>query len=105
MSGSDREITIKLTSNDDQSFVVNYSVIRVSEFVKSAIDIEDNEDDLNDRELELTIPNLRSKMLAKIIEFSILYSENPMSHIPKVKQNKKYTRVLGNWESKKVELF
>lgn len=72
--------TIHLVSQEGESFDVPISVAKMSELVKTMID-DDNDDD---EAQEIPLPNVKSSILAKVIEFSQHYVSEPMYEIEKV---------------------
>ena len=71
---------VKLTSQDGDAFDVSFDVARLSVVVKGILD-EDTEED-EDREIPL--PNVKSAVLARVIEFAKRHVAEPMSEIEKV---------------------
>lgn len=75
------EKTVKLTSQDGESFDVTISVAKLSVVVKNILD-EDQDDDDDDKEIPL--PNVKSTILAKVIEFAQHHGVEAMTEIEKV---------------------
>ena len=72
--------TVHLVSQEGESFDVPLSVGKMSELVKTMID-----DDQGDEEAqEIPLPNVKSPILAKVIEFAQHYRIEPMNEIEKV---------------------
>jgi S-phase kinase-associated protein 1 len=74
------ERSVHLVSQEGESFDVTLSVARLSELVKTMIDEEFSEDEAQ----EIPLPNVKSAILAKVIEFAQHYREDPMHEIEKV---------------------
>jgi S-phase kinase-associated protein 1 len=73
--------SVKLTSQDGESFDVPSSVAKISMVVKNILD-EDQDDDDDDKEIPL--PNVKTAILTKVIEFARHFSLEPMTEIEKV---------------------
>ncbi len=78
--------TVHLVSQEGESFDVLMNVAKMSELVKTMIDEEQDEEEAQ----EIPLPNVKSGILAKIIEFMQHYRSDPMNEIEKV------TRLLFN---------
>uniref|UniRef100_A0A6V3BV71 SKP1-like protein n=1 Tax=Heterosigma akashiwo TaxID=2829 RepID=A0A6V3BV71_HETAK len=72
--------SITLVTSDGESFRISKAVARVSELVKNMM--EDADETMQTQE-EIRLPNLKGKVLAKVIEFCNLQVEEPMAEIPK----------------------
>lgn len=72
--------TVHLVSQEGESFDVPLSVARMSELVKTMIDEEQDEDEAQ----EIPLPNVKSNILAKVIEFAQHYRGETMNEIEKV---------------------
>ena len=75
--------TVHLVSQEGESFDVALSVGKMSELVKTMID----EDQDADEAQEIPLPNVKSAILAKVIEFAQHYKIDPMNEIEKVCDN------------------
>lgn len=73
--------TVHLVSQEGESFDVSISVAKMSELVKTMID-DDNDDD---EAQEIPLPNVKSSILARVIDFSKHYVSEPMYEIEKVR--------------------
>lgn len=80
MAETDDNRTIHLVSQEGECFDVPLSVGRMSELVKTMID----EDQTEEEAQEIPLPNVKSAILAKVIEFTKHYKEEPMNEIEKV---------------------
>jgi S-phase kinase-associated protein 1 len=66
---------------EGESFNVPISVANMSELVKTMIADDQDEDDVQ----EIPLPNVKSSILAKAIEFMQHYEMEPMREIEKVR--------------------
>lgn len=86
--------TVHLVSQEGESFDVPLSVAKMSELVKTMID-EDQDDE---EAQEIPLPNVKSAILAKVIEFAQHYASEPMYEIEKVSfRNKIYDISFRSW--------
>lgn len=76
----DETRTIHLVSQEGESFDVPLTVGKMSELVKTMIDDDQEEDEAQ----EIPLPNVKSAILAKVIEFAQHYKTEPMNEIEKV---------------------
>ena len=72
--------TVHLVSQEGESFDVPLSVGKMSELVKTMIDDEQDDEEAQ----EIPLPNVKSAILAKVIEFAQHYKTEPMNEIEKV---------------------
>jgi S-phase kinase-associated protein 1 len=72
--------TVHLVSQEGESFDVSLKVATYSELVKTMI--ADDQDD--DEAQEIPLPNVKTAILAKVIEFCQHYETEPMTEIEKV---------------------
>ena len=72
--------TVHLISQEGESFDVALDVAKMSELAKSMIDEEQDENEAQ----EIPLPNVKSSILAKVIEFCQHHKANPMEEIEKV---------------------
>jgi hypothetical protein len=72
--------TVHLVSQEGESFDVPLNVAKMSELVKTMVD-EDQDDE---EAQEIPLPNVKSSILAKVIEFIKHYKVDPMYEIEKV---------------------
>jgi S-phase kinase-associated protein 1 len=78
--GVEENRTVHLVSQEGELFDVPLHVAKMSELVKTMID-EDQDDE---EAQEIPLPNVKSSILAKVIEFSQHYKVEPMHEIEKV---------------------
>jgi S-phase kinase-associated protein 1 len=72
--------TVHLVSQEGESFDVPLSVAKTSELVKTMVDEEQEDEEAQ----EIPLPNVKSSILAKVIEFSHHYRIETMNEIEKV---------------------
>lgn len=75
--------TVHLVSQEGESFDVPLSVAKMSELVKTMIDEDIDEEEAQ----EIPLPNVKSSILAKVIEFATHYGVEQMTEIEKVIRN------------------
>ncbi len=75
--------TVHLISQEGESFDVALDVAKMSELAKSMIDDDQDENEAQ----EIPLPNVKSSILAKVIEFCQQHKTNPMEEIEKVSEN------------------
>ena len=72
--------TVHLVSSEGESFDVVLSTAKMSELVKTMID----EDADAEEAQEIPLPNVKSQILAMVIEFIRHHTQDPMTDIEKV---------------------
>ena len=72
---------VHLVSNEGESFDVPLSAAKMSELVKQMIDDDAEADEAQ----EIPLPNVKSTILSRVIEFIRHYSEDKMNEIEKVR--------------------
>eukprot|EP00286_Rhodomonas_abbreviata_P025873 CAMPEP_0181313132 /NCGR_PEP_ID=MMETSP1101-20121128/14085_1 /TAXON_ID=46948 /ORGANISM="Rhodomonas abbreviata, Strain Caron Lab Isolate" /LENGTH=170 /DNA_ID=CAMNT_0023420065 /DNA_START=30 /DNA_END=542 /DNA_ORIENTATION=- len=87
--------TIHLVSQEGESFDVPLSVGKMSDLVKTMIDDEQEEDEAQ----EIPLPNVKSAILAKVIEFAQHYKAEPMTEIEKPLKSANMAEVVQEWYS------
>lgn len=75
-----KEKIVHLVSQEGESFDVPLSVAKTAELVKTMIDDDQDEEEAQ----EIPLPNVKSAILAKVIEFAQHYKSEPMTEIEKV---------------------
>jgi len=93
---------IMLISQDDIQFEVSSNIIELSELIKTMICNSDEDDD-NDVQ-EMPLPNVRSCVLAKVIEYCRHYFKEPMSEIEKPLISSKMGDVVNSWYANFVDI-
>mmetsp|Transcript_78237 Transcript_78237/g.217261 ORF Transcript_78237/g.217261 Transcript_78237/m.217261 type:complete len:167 (+) Transcript_78237:52-552(+) len=90
---SDDNRTIHLVSQEGESFDVPLAVGKMSELVKTMIDEEQDEDEAQ----EIPLPNVKSSILAKVIEFCNHYKDEAMNEIEKPLKSANMNEVVQEW--------
>lgn len=73
--------TVHLVSQEGESFDVPLHVAKMSELVKTMIDGDQDDEEAQ----EIPLPNVKSSILAKVIEFAHHYRVEAMNEIEKVR--------------------
>ncbi|CAK4097631.1 unnamed protein product [Aphanomyces euteiches] len=68
---------VNLVSTEGESFKVTYDVAVMSNLIKEQIE------DISDVAQEIPLPNVKTNVLVKIVEFINYHHANPMKEIPK----------------------
>ena len=79
-NSSEDNRVVYLISQEGESFDVPVEIGKLFEMVKSKIDENQGDEEAQ----EISLPNVRSAVLAKVIEFALHYAEEPMLDIEKV---------------------
>eukprot|EP01041_Mallomonas_annulata_P013169 gene13169-27856_t len=90
---ADRNQTVHLISSEGESFDVPLAEAKMSELVKTMID-EDQDDEETQ---EIPLPNVKSAILAKVIEFVTHYKLDPMQEIEKPLKSANMHEVVQEW--------
>ncbi|CAH0485251.1 hypothetical protein KXD40_003013 [Peronospora effusa] len=91
---------VNLVSMDGDSFEVSRSVAAMSELVKTLIS-----DDADDEEVqEIPLPNVKSPVLSKVIEFCSHHHNNPMREIEKPLKSADMHDVVSDWDANFVDI-
>jgi S-phase kinase-associated protein 1 len=80
MSEAEDNKTVHLVSQEGESFDILISIAKMSELVKTMIDEDQDEEEAQ----EIPLPNVKSSVLAKVIEFAQHYKTEPMTEFEKV---------------------
>jgi len=90
---ADEGKTVHLVSQEGESFDVGLATAKMSELVKTMID-EDNDDE---EAQEIPLPNVKSQILALVIEFVKHYATEPMTDIEKPLKSANMNEVVQEW--------
>lgn len=90
---------INLVSQEGDNFQVAKDVAAMSELVKSMLPEEDE-----DHQLEIPLPNVKSAILAKVIEFCKHYTEDPMNEIEKPLKSLTMSENVQEWYAHYVDV-
>mmetsp|Transcript_766 Transcript_766/g.667 ORF Transcript_766/g.667 Transcript_766/m.667 type:complete len:169 (-) Transcript_766:109-615(-) len=85
--------TVHLVSQEGESYDVPLSVAQSSQLVKTMID----EDQDADEAQEIPLPNVKSAILAKVIEFAQHNKVEPMNEIEKPLKSANMSEVVQEW--------
>ncbi|CAM9432486.1 unnamed protein product [Ectocarpus fasciculatus] len=86
--------TVRLVSQEGESFDVPVGVARMSELVKSMID-EGGQDD--DEAQEIPLPNVKAQTLARVIEFCQHFKAERMNEIEKPLKSANMSEIVQEW--------
>lgn len=84
---------VSLISQDGEQFVVPFDVATMSELVKTMFDPDQPEDEVQ----EIPLPNIKTSILAKVIEFLTHYKVEPMTEIEKPLKSSNMNEVVQEW--------
>nr|CCA15417.1 Skp1like protein putative [Albugo laibachii Nc14] len=91
---------VNLVSMDGDSFEVSRSVASMSELVKTLI-----ADGTDDQEIqEIPLPNVKSTVLSRVIEFCSHHLTNPMEDIDKPLKSSDMQEVVSEWDANFVDV-
>eukprot|EP00341_Mesodinium_pulex_P013965 CAMPEP_0116896400 /NCGR_PEP_ID=MMETSP0467-20121206/5652_1 /TAXON_ID=283647 /ORGANISM="Mesodinium pulex, Strain SPMC105" /LENGTH=165 /DNA_ID=CAMNT_0004567549 /DNA_START=45 /DNA_END=542 /DNA_ORIENTATION=- len=87
--------TVHLVSQEGEQFDVSLEVAKMSELVKTMFDDEQGDDEVQ----EIPLPNVKTQILAKVIEFLDHYKTDPMNEIEKPLKSSNMSEVVQEWYS------
>jgi S-phase kinase-associated protein 1 len=90
---------VDLVSQEGDNFQVEKKVAKMSELVKTMIPEDDDEE-----QQEIPLPNVKSQILGKVMEFCKHYSEEPMNDIEKPLKSANMNEVVQEWYSNYVDV-
>ncbi|ETV88697.1 hypothetical protein H257_00218 [Aphanomyces astaci] len=90
---------VNLVSQDGDSFEVSRAVAIMSELVRTMIADEQDEE-----VQEIPLPNVKSTVLSKVIEFCSHHHNNPMADIEKPLRSGDMNDVVGEWDASFVDI-
>mmetsp|Transcript_3145 Transcript_3145/g.6302 ORF Transcript_3145/g.6302 Transcript_3145/m.6302 type:complete len:161 (+) Transcript_3145:523-1005(+) len=91
---------IDLVSQEGDNFQVDVNVAKMSELVKTMI--PEDEDDSEAQEIPL--PNVKSQILGKVLEFCKHYATEPMNEIEKPLKSANMGEVVQDWYATYVDV-
>ncbi|KDO29287.1 hypothetical protein SPRG_05824 [Saprolegnia parasitica CBS 223.65] len=91
---------VNLVSQDGDSFEVARDVACVSELVKAMLADDEGDDTVR----EIPLPNVKSPVLAKVIEFCNHHHTTPMEEIEKPLKSGDMRDVVSEWDAAFVEV-
>ena len=92
--------TIHLVSNEGESYDVPLPIAIMAELVKTMIDEDQDDEDPQ----EIPLPNVKSEILAKVIEFLQHYKVEAMAEIEKPLKSSNMAEVVQAWYATFVEV-
>lgn len=92
--------TIHLVSNEGESYDIPLPIAVLSELVKTMIDEDQDDEDPQ----EIPLPNVKSAILAKVIEFLQHYKVEAMTEIEKPLKSSNMAEVIQEWYAAFVEV-
>jgi len=106
---AERKVTV--VSREEEKFEIAYEVAIMSELVKTMIGDEGKDGDGDSgtgssehEEQEIPLPNVSSKVLAKVIQFCKQHVKEPMAEIEKPLKSEKMEEVVGKWDADYVNI-
>ena len=90
---STTERYVILTSQEEEKFTVPLDVATMSNVVKMILESDQPEDEVQ----EMPLSNVKSFILAKVIEFLTHYKEEPMTEIEKPLKSSNMNEVVQEW--------
>ncbi|CAB9514571.1 phase kinase-associated protein 1 [Seminavis robusta] len=94
------EATVKLISAEGDASPVPLAVAKMSELVKSMMDEDAEEEDIK----EIPLPNVKSQVLHKVIEFCEHHLQEPMNEIEKPLKSNAMSDVVQKWYAEFVDI-
>ncbi|KAF4316222.1 hypothetical protein BBO99_00006398 [Phytophthora kernoviae] len=91
---------VNLVSMDGDSFEVSRSVAAMSELVKTLISDDADDDEVQ----EIPLPNVKSPVLSKVIEFCSHHHNSPMREIEKPLKSADMHDVVSDWDANFVDI-
>lgn len=89
---------VELVSQEGNTFQVERKVAKMSELVKTMVSDDDDE------QQEIPLPNVKSEILGKVIEFCRRYMEEPMTEIEKPLKSANMHEVVQEWYATFVDV-
>jgi len=86
---------VKLQSSDDREFEVDRDIAITSITIKNMLD------DIPDADTAIPLPNVKGKILEKVIEYCQHLKENPP---PPVSEEKRFTEEISPWDKTFTEV-
>ena len=94
------EKNVRLVSVEGESYEVSLDVAKMSELVKNMIDEEQDEEEVQ----EIPLPNVKSPILSKVIEFLQHYKTETMTEIEKPLKSANMHEVVQEWYANYVSV-
>lgn len=90
---STTERLVLLVSQEGAQFTVRFDIATMSELVKTMFDTEQPEDEVQ----EMPLPNVKTSILSKVIEFLTHYKGESMTEIEKPLKSSNMNEVVQEW--------
>ena len=94
------ERLVHLVSQEGEQFEVSLDVVKMSELVKIMFDTEQPEDEVQ----EMPLPNVKTSILSKVIEFLTHYKGESMTEIEKPLKSSNMNEVVQEWYAEFVNV-
>lgn len=91
----DEETKINLKSKENDSFTVPFTIAKLSKLVENTV-----EEDDGDIEIDIPLPNVRTDVLKKVIEYCTHYEEEAMTPIKVPLKSNKIDETVQEWYAK-----
>ncbi|EED88404.1 hypothetical protein THAPSDRAFT_10077 [Thalassiosira pseudonana CCMP1335] len=104
MDGDDAHGTVKLVSKEGDTFEVPIEVAKLSNLVVTTLGEEDDYDDDDDNMVEIPLPNVKSSVLAKVIEYCTHYNQDPMTPITTPLKSNRIEEIVQEWYAHFVDV-
>mmetsp|Transcript_15297 Transcript_15297/g.27728 ORF Transcript_15297/g.27728 Transcript_15297/m.27728 type:complete len:166 (-) Transcript_15297:341-838(-) len=85
--------TVNLVSKEGDTYEVPMAAAQMSKLVETSIDEDADEDEVQ----EIPLPNVRSAVLTKVIEYCTHYQTDPMTPITTPLKSSKVEEVVQQW--------
>lgn len=96
MDTDDVHGTVKLVSKEGDTFEVPIEIAKLSNLVVTTLGEDDDTDEDNSM-VEIPLPNVKAKVLAKVIEYCTHYQEDPMKQITTPLKSNKLEEIVQEW--------
>lgn len=93
----DSSETLKLMSQEQESFVVEKKIALMSELVKTMVEGDKEEN-------EIPLPNVKGEVLKKVIEYMKYHVDNPADEIDKPLKSANMAEVVSQWDADFVDV-
>ncbi len=96
--------SIQLISQEGDIFEISFSLIHLSDLIHSLILNEKNEEDYENSPQEIPLTNIKSSILALILQFVEYYSKDPMREIAKPLISTQMSDVVQEWYANYINI-
>lgn len=97
LDADDSNETIKLVSQEEEKFTVPKKVAMQSELVKTMAEGDREETDI-------PLPNVKSSVLKKVVEYMRYHADNPSKEIEKPLKSANMAEVVSQWDADFVDV-